>query len=166
MQIISFEGDYNNEDAYNRVLGYIAQKKYIGGFGFSCTPELSIVKWFQLSEFYSNYSNTKKRKIWHFTITFQKEWDNHSLISMAVWVSGIFREKYQSLWGVDYSPGTTPHLHFGINAFSYHPDIPPLSETEMHGLLENLLRHLQQLYPSKTVSLIFKERSGSYVRTE
>ena len=162
IQIIYFEGDYNNEDVYSRVLEYIAQKKYIGGFGFSCMPELSVVEWFQLSEFYSNSSGFGKRKIWHFIITFQKEWDSRSLISMAVWVSVIFREKYQSLWGVDYSPGT-PHLHFGINAFSYHPDIPPLSETEMHGWLEDLRGRLQQLYPDKTVSLIFKERSNCYV---
>lgn len=160
LQIINFERNYDNEDAYNRVLGYIAQKKYIGGFGFSCMPEISVVEWFRLSEFYSNYPCS--RKIWHFAITFQKEWDSCSLISMAVWVCGIFREKYQSLWGVDYSQGT-PHLHFAINAFSYHPDIPPLSEMEMHRWLGDLKGHLQQLYPNKTISLIFKEKDGGYV---
>ncbi len=28
MQIISFEGDYNNEDAYNRVLGFPACRSF------------------------------------------------------------------------------------------------------------------------------------------
>ncbi len=157
IQIIRFDGDYNDEDTYCRVLGYIAQKKYVGGFGFSCVPNLPVAEWFRLSEIHSSYSNPEK--IHHFVITFRKEWSSQSLISMAIWICYMFHEKYQSLWGADYSQGT-PHLHFGINAFSYHPDIPPLRKAELDDFLKNLQKTIQQHYPDKTVTLISKKRKN------
>ena len=47
-------GSYNNEDAYNRVIGYISNKTYFGGYGFyySQNPDNSIIQQFKLSETY------------------------------------------------------------------------------------------------------------------
>lgn len=150
-------GDYANEGAYNRVLGYISQKAYIGGFGFACIPGLSIIEQFRLSETCSNHAGS--RKMWHFIITFQKEWPFPLLFSMAVQVSGLFAERYQILFGVDYDK-KIPHLHFGMNAFSYRPDIPQLSETEMHGCLVYIQQMLQGRHPNKTVTLKYITEEG------
>lgn len=36
IRIEVFDGDYSNDDVYERVLGYIAQKECICGYGFTC----------------------------------------------------------------------------------------------------------------------------------
>ena len=53
IRIEVFDGDYSNDDVYERVLGYIAQKECVSGYGFTCSPNLSIIEQFKLSEFYS-----------------------------------------------------------------------------------------------------------------
>ena len=42
IRIEVFDGDYSNDDVYERVLGYIAQKECVSGYGFTCSPNLSI----------------------------------------------------------------------------------------------------------------------------
>ena len=46
------DGSYDNEDAYNRVIGYISNKTYFGGYGFyySPNPDSSIIQQFKLCE--------------------------------------------------------------------------------------------------------------------
>ncbi len=145
--------DYSNDDAYERVLGYISQKKYIGGFGFTCSPELSIIRQFQLSQECSLYS--AERKMWHFIITFASAWPHLSLLQLASVVAKAFSPEYQILFGVDTEGGSNPHLHFGVNAFSYHPEHPVLSEELMHDYLKQLQIFLQNHYPTMTITLQF-----------
>lgn len=152
IRIKNIPGNYENGDVYNCLLGYISKKAYIGGFGFACTPELSIIEQFRLSEICSKHPGS--RKMWHFIITFQEEWGTNSLLTMAIRVSSLFAERYQILWGLDYDK-KIPHLHFGMNAFSYHLNIPPLSEIEMHECLAHIQQMLQKENPNKTVTLKF-----------
>lgn len=152
IRIEALSGDYSNDDVYERLLGYISQKSYIGGFGFTCSPDISIIEQFRLSEIYS--SNSGPRKMWHFIITFSTSWDHQSLLQLAADIARGFSPEYQILYGLDTEKGN-PHLHFGVNAFSYHPDHPALSEEIMHVYLEQLQTFLQNHYPAMTVTLQF-----------
>lgn len=60
IQIIVMEGNYENHDAYNCLLGYISQKAYLGGYGFCCTPDSTIIEQFRMSEIYSNFTSSRK----------------------------------------------------------------------------------------------------------
>lgn len=152
IRIEALPGTYSNEDAYEQVLGYISKKRYIGGFGFTCNPDLPIIRQFRLSQEYSRHS--AERKMWHFILTFSTTWTHQLLLQLANNVAAGFAGEYQIMFGVDTGQGR-PHLHFGVNAFSYHPDSPVLSEELMHNYLEQLQNYLQNHHPNMTVTLQF-----------
>lgn len=152
IRIEALPGDYSNDDVYENVLGYIGDKSYIGGFGFTYNPDISIIEQFQLSEQYSSGSSSKK--IWHFIITFSTSWHHLILLQLATVIARGFASEYQILFGLDTDQGR-PHLHFGVNAFSYHPDLPVLSEEKMLNYLTQLQNYLKKIYPAMTVTLQF-----------
>lgn len=157
IRIEVFSGSYSNDDAYNRVLGYIGQKTYLGGYGFSCNSHSTIIKQFQLSEQYSHYKNPQK--IWHFIITFSEPWKHYDLLCMGVHVSAVFKDHYQILFGLD-TIGQNPHLHFGVNAFSYRPDDPILNHSRMSQYMLGIQEYLKRNYPYHTVTLQFQRKGG------
>lgn len=152
IRIEALKGDYKNYDVYENVLNYIAQKTYIGGYGFSCNPDYLINEQFRMSETCS--SNSSIRKMWHFIITFSASWNLQPLLQLANTVAMGFAPEYQILYGIDTKKGNT-HLHFGVNAFSYHPDHPVLSEEMMLDYLTQLQKYLQKHYSHMTVTLQF-----------
>lgn len=156
IRIAVMEGDYDNEDAYNRLLGYIGQKSYLGGYGFCFAPGFPIIEQFRLSEACS--SQASPRKIWHFIITFQKAWSHSCLLEIAVQAAVLFSQDYQVLFGLDTGGNGNPHLHFGVNAFSYHPDTAPLFEDRMAGYLACIQKMLSRQSPNMTVTLYFQRR--------
>ncbi len=153
IQIIVTKGAYDNDDAYNCVLGYISQKAYLGGYGFCCIPGLSVTEQFKKSEAASHYSSP--RKIWHFYVTFLEVWKQTVLLEIGIQTAKLFSADYQVMFALDLE-GREPHLHFGVNAFSYHPDTPILSDKIMSEYLKYIQTLLSQRYPNKTVTLIFK----------
>lgn len=164
IRIETFKGDYDNDDAYNRVIGYISGKEYISGYGFKCDENISIIRQFSLSEEYSYYNNGQK--LWHFIITFSDPWSHTHLLQMADTVSKYFSDKYQVFFGLDLErKGNTqrksymPHLHFCVNAFSYHPGIPPLSKDKMRSYLDGIQQYLSGTY-NKNVTLQFQGKEG------
>lgn len=153
IQIIVMEGNYANDDAYRYLLGYISQKAFLGGYGFCCKPGFTIIEQFKMSEKYSNFSSL--RKMWHFVITFQTDWKDISLLNIAVQAAQLFAPEYQILFALDLKG--TPHLHFGVNAFSYHPDSPILSKEIMDSYLKSIQERLSVQYPTMSVALLYKE---------
>lgn len=153
-------GDYDTDDAYNNVLGYISNKAYIGGYGFSCNLGPSVIEQFRLSETCSHFS--QPQKIWHFFITFSKKWSRNHLLEMAVSIANDFSPWYQVLFGLD-EKSRNPHLHFGVNAYSYHPDQPVLSAEKMESYIEELWQSLSRDY-SCDVALQFQEKRCRHVR--
>lgn len=152
IRIEAFKGKYENDDVYEKLLDYIAKMTYIGGYGFSCIPDYPISEQFRMSETCS--SDSSARKMWHFIITFSASWNHQLLISLANTISMGFAPEYQILYGIDTEKGNA-HLHFGINAFSYHPDHPVLSKETMHGYLTQLQTYLKRYYSPMTVTLQF-----------
>lgn len=148
-------GDYSNDDAYKLTLGYISDKAYIGGYGFSPNLPLSIIEQFQLSEHYSNSANTQK--MWHFAIMPYKEYNHTTLLQLAVKISFLFAPQYQILCALDLlrkGKPCIPHLHFGVNAFSYHPDTPALSPELMHNYIneiQNIVTGQLGFHPIKVI---------------
>lgn len=143
-------GNYENENVYENVLLYIANKTYIGGYGFSCNNSLSIASQFRLSE--TNSEKISSQKIWHFVITFSECWKHIELIQLATYVASIFAPQYQVFYGVDLI-GHSPHLHFAVNAFSYHPESPVLSKDLLYNSMTHIHRTVCKLYPFKSVAL-------------
>lgn len=143
VRIEVFNGPYDNDDAYNRVLGYISNKLYCNGYGFSYDRSFSIIEQFRLSEKYSAYQND--RKIWHFAITFASNLGHTYLLNMASEAALMFASDYQAFFGLDTKKSNgeySPHLHFAVNAFSYKPQTEPLTKERMFaymGALKKLL---------------------------
>ena len=177
IRIEVFKGDYSNDNVYEWVLGYIAKKDCIGGYGFTCNPNIPIIEQFKRSEYYSLQENPQK--IWHFCITFSWHCDYNWLLQLAVWIAKYFSPGYQVLYGLDtersggsYSPtgkyhyssknskGNALHLHFAVNAFSYHPEASVLTPEIMHNCLKRIQENLSQMNPDLTVTLQFQGKKG------
>lgn len=146
-------GLYEDFNTYRRVLNYIGEKTYVGGYGFYLDPKITIVKQFQLSETYSQYKNP--RKMWHFIITFSHHWKDEELLYIGNHISEIFKNDYQILFGLD-TKGINPHLHFGINAFSYNPCISPLTRHKMEEYMSIVQNYFHANYPTVNISLLFQ----------
>ena len=153
IRIEVFSGDYSNSDAYNRVLGYIGQKAFVFGYGFSLDPNHTIIEQFQQSETYSFYQNPQK--IWHFILTFSRRWRLDNLLNLGELISSYFKNDYQVLCGLD-TLGQNPHLHFGVNAFSYNPSIPVLDHNRMKACMAHIQKELSLLYYLETITLQFQ----------
>lgn len=153
IRIEVFPGKYDNDDAYNRVLGYIGQKTYLGGYGFSCGPGPTIIEQFQLSEHYSRFQNAQK--IWHFVITFSESWRHQQLLCIGRDISEFFKDSYQVLFGLD-TDKKIPHLHFGVNAFSYDPLVPVLGQEKMKEYMLAVQDYLRKAYYPMSVTLQFQ----------
>ena len=159
IRIEVFKGDYENENAYENVLDYIGEKTYLGGYGFTPNESCSIIQQFQLSEDYSTYRGPDPRKIWHFGITFLRPQNHTELLCLAEQISLVFFADYQVLYGLD-TEKHGPHLHFGVNAFSYHPDTPILTKEKMRDYLITIQSIIFSQYPGQTVTLQFQRKKG------
>lgn len=160
IRIEVFNGSYDNDDAYNRLLGYVSNKSYCNGYGFNYDSSLPIIEQFRLSEEYSEYYHNQK--MWHFIITFSANLSHTYLLNMAMGVSLKFAPEYQILFGLDtkISDGRYhPHLHFAVNAFSYHPQTQTLTKDRMRGYMEDIQKFLSDRYMGK-VTLQFMGKKG------
>lgn len=68
----------------------------------------------------------------------------------------LFAYNYQVLYGLDLET-PYPHLHFAVNAYSYRPDHPLLSEELFDEYMATCLNILQHTYP-KYKARITEER--------
>lgn len=59
-----------------------------------------------------------------------------------------------------HSKGNAPHLHFGVNAFSYHPEASVLTPEIMQNCLKHIQNRLSAMYPNMTVTLQFQGKKG------
>lgn len=157
IRIEVYRGDYSNDDVYQNVLGYLANKAYLGGYGFSPNLPMTITEQFQLSEQYSQIK--QDQKIWHFGITFSYRWKHTDLLKLADDVSLFFSQSFQIMYALDLKRDTgenVPHLHFAVNAFSYHPDFPPLSREYMKVCMPKVQNYLCNKFDPLSVTLQFQ----------
>lgn len=115
-----FPGDYSNLDAYNRITDYILQKPYVGGYGFTLPlTKSTVIKQLEASNLASTYNGD--RFVWHFIISIPRIKKHSTLLLLAEKIATLFTRDYQILYALDLDPGHY-HLHFAINAYSYHPN--------------------------------------------
>ncbi len=133
-----FPGTYDNEMAYENVINYVTAKAIWGGYGFFPYNPINIVTAFEKSRYYSSQSG--ERQLWHFTITFSQKLNMHYLYQLANEIAFEFANDYQIVFAVD-TEGC-PHLHFAVNAFSYHPHIRTLSSDMMRHIACHILKKL------------------------
>ncbi len=146
-------GPYEDFNTYHRLLNYIGQKTYVGGYGFYLDPNITIVEQFQLSEACSQHKSL--RKMWHFAIIFPHHWKHEELLYIGNNISEIFKNDYQVLFGLD-TEEENPHLHFGINAFSYNPCFSPLTRCKMEEYMSMVQSYFHANYPTLNVDLLFQ----------
>ena len=72
------------------------------------------------------------------------------------------RTSYQILFGLD-TDGRRPHLLFGINAFSYNPNVPVLDAIKMKSCMLAVQDQLQKVYFPMRVTLQFQGKGGKNV---
>ena len=84
-------GPYEDFNTYHRLLNYIGQKTYVGGYGFYLDPNITIVEQFQLSEACSQHKSL--RKMWHFAIIFPHHWKHEELLYIGNNISEIFKKR-------------------------------------------------------------------------
>ena len=141
IRIEVFNGSYDNDDVYKKLLRYISNKLYCNGYGFSYDLSLSIIDQFRLSEEYSEYQNDQK--MWHFIMTFSSNLNHKYLLD-----DGRYR----------------PHLHFAVNTFSYHPHTQPLTKDRMRGYMENIQKFLSDRYVGEVTLQFMGKKGGKNVR--
>lgn len=157
IRIEVLSGDYSNNDVYVNVLNYLSRKAYLGGYGFSPNFSICITEQFQLCEYFSNANS--QQKLWHFCVTFAQSWNHTALLEMAVWIASTFSNEYQIMYALDLERGgkpDIPHLHFCVNAFSYHPNSTPLSKEEMQWRMEWIQQELSTKCSPCSVTLQFQ----------
>lgn len=158
--IIVCAGNYSNSDAYERVLSYIVQKRYIGGYGFPFPPNReSAVREFYRCEEISDYDST--RKLWHFTISLPSL-KTTTLLHWAEAITQVFSKEYDILYGIDLDPGHY-HIHFAVNTYGYFPNIPPLTSSLFHSYLLTIKQLLSATYPDRQTLIYYKEEARNYV---
>lgn len=165
IRIEVLSGAYDNDDVYERVMGYVSGKLYVNRYGFHYDKSLSIIEQFRLSEEYSEYQNGQK--MWHFIITFSSNLEHTCLLDMAMEVSLKFAADYQIMFGLDteISNGRyRPHLHFSVNAFSYHPQTQPLTKERMKVYIEEIKNFLSSRYAWEVTLQFLGKKGGIHVR--
>ena len=97
------------------------------------------------------------RNIWHFAITFSPEY-NHCpdffFMNLAQQIALIYCNDYQVYYGLD-KDTDNPHIHFAVNAYSYHPQAEPLSDSKMEQLLHYAHSKITHLFSKTKVTLSY-----------
>lgn len=147
-------GSYDNDDAYENVLNYLMAKQFWAGYGFPSYEPCTVIESFRKSKSYSNH--TSDRNIWHFVITFDRQWNPNVLYILANIITYHFSSQYQIVFAVDTESKTSSHtkkkslnthLHFAVNNYSYHPDTPTLTPEIMREYCISILAYLKQHIP-------------------
>ena len=153
--ITKFAGSYSNPDVFEHVLTYVSKKNYIGGCAlFYPLTRDSVIKQYYMAEENSLY-NTEHR-IWHFSVSVSNVRSHRRLILLAEKIATLFASQYQVYYSLELKPGKY-HLHFAVNAFSYHPEVQPLTEPIFDQYLEAIRVVLLQEFPTHMPKIIIKE---------
>lgn len=156
IRIEVFPGSYDNSDAYENVINYIYKKGNIRGYGACGNTVTDYIDSFRSSEEVS--TQNASRYIWHFIISFKGFHNEKEIINLAYQISRIFRNQYQIVFALD-PKGTKLHVHFGVNAYSYIPDHPPLDESDtMLSYMHEIRRLIRNKYPNISVPIQFQNK--------
>lgn len=155
LQIIN--GTYDNNSAYANVLTYISKKHLTGGYGYYPLDINSVIFDFEQSKCCSQFESP--RNLWHFILTFSPEYNHlpdYFFMGLANQIAFVFCRDYQVYYGLD-KDTDNPHIHFAVNAYSYHPDTELLSDLKMEHISHYILSELQRIFPNVNVRLAYSK---------
>ena len=153
--IIIQPGDYANTDAYECVLTYVSKKDYVGGYAIPLPPTRdNLITAFYKAEKASNYQNS--RYIWHFVISLPEKVDYKKMLHMSDHIAMQMAYQYQVVYALDLQK-SHPHIHFAVNAYSYHPDQPLLSEDLFEKYIAIARDILQNTFPAYRAKVTIRE---------
>ena len=153
--IIIYPGSYDNTDAYESVLTYVSKKDYV--FGYAIPQPLSrdsLIVSYRLAEEKSNYVGS--RYIYHFTISIPSKNHLKHLLELADNIAITFGHHYQVTYSLDLETDH-PHVHFAVNAYSYQPTYPYLTEGVFDIYIQDSCRLLQSYFPQYNAIVKYKE---------
>lgn len=153
--IIIQPGDYANGDAYESVLTYVSKKDYVGGYAIPIPPtKETLISAYRLAEESSDYQNS--RYLWHFVISLPEKVNYKTFLQIADQIAMHIAYEYQVVYALDLQK-SCPHIHFAINAYSYHPNQSPLSEDLFEKYIRTAFNILQQTYPLYKTRITIRE---------
>lgn len=154
-------GSYNNEDAYDNLIHYIVKEKYIlnshyfGAYGvYPVTPETASEQFQKSKEESTVYSACN---LWHFFISYAFPIRDSINLSLADEIARLFSNEYQVFYGI-HTHQVKSHVHYAINSYSYHPQMPPLNEDSLRSYMKKIKLLLNSYYPGKEISLQFRKK--------
>lgn len=157
-------GSYNNNDAINKVIGYISTDEHkpvpINGYGFFPTTADNAINSFQsVDNFMSEFYPDDVRKLWHFVISFDNSFDYNQVLTIAKRLSDrLYNYGYYTFYGIhhlnskDDSSNRGYHIHFAIQYFSYDIYILPLYPYLLKEILDKFAITLESDYRNHLIS--------------
>lgn len=159
IEVIS--GIYDNSDAYEEVINYIAKPRALTGVSAidSHKPE-TVINGFTESREQSLSDSDDNRNLWHIYISSKSFKNKYKLLEIASNMAFLFNN-YQVYYGV-HSDTKQLHIHFAINAYSYHPTFPTLNQSALINYLHKIRNYLSLVFSTTSIEIQFG-KDGPYV---
>ncbi len=137
---------HTNFDAYDNVLNYVFAKNYVNGYGYPCNSTArEIIACFKIARDTSPY--IQDRLLWHFTVSIKGLRRPTVYQELGRMISELFATQYQVVYALDQDPGKH-HLHFVVNAFSYRPNVAPLTEDRFEMFVPYIQNIIKTAFPA------------------
>ena len=148
-------GSFTNENAYENLINYISKPKaIIGGCGIYPFTSEAAINQFYLTKLYSLVSSPDERYLWHFFVSFENAVDLQFLRIIATSICISFSDNYQSFFGIHLDTDHQ-HIHFAINAYSFHPYAEKLTEPLLQEYMQNIISYLSNQFNTSNITLQF-----------
>lgn len=153
---------YDNEDAYQKAIHYITKPgAFTGACGVYPPDEDTAIAQFNASQEYSQVQSPDEHYLWHFYISSKYFKNAAELLQVASSIALIFSDRYQVYYGV-HTDTDHIHIHFAVNAYSYHPYVPTLTIYTLIDYLHKVKSYLCQIYSTKSIEIQLG-KEGPYV---
>lgn len=146
--------EYADYDSAANLIRYIMSKHSPGGYGYPVPATIESITYsfhFIHESLFPGYG----QRLWHFIISFNGKRSSNELLLLADQIAYIFAGNYQVIYGFDPDEGHY-HLHFAVNAVSYHSGSIPLDDNIMIQYLHQINSILTGNYPSYKIKLLWE----------
>lgn len=142
------EGEYSNDDAINRLIGYISTDNNrpvpIGGYGFYPVNVETAIESFNAIDSKMKDLRPCNRKVWHLIVSIKESMADYMALYIADLIAlGFSMSGYCVFYGLHnldkHDKERNYHLHFCIQCHSYSPYKPNLSMKKFFKILDLII---------------------------
>lgn len=152
---------HTNFDAYDNALNYVFVKNYVNGYGYPCNSTANeIIDFFKIARDTSHYN--QDRLLWHFTVSIKGLRKPTVYQKLGRMIAELFAPQYQVVYALDQDPGKH-HLHFVVNAISYHPAVLPLNEERFELFIPYIQNIIKTAFPATKLLCLDWKGERNYV---